>query len=388
MDRVAIAHKDYNTSGGGEVVAEELAQTFDAPMWVGRENRSHQPNADDIDIREIPLTRWQRAAIDRRGVGRALAYMLAWQDAPLEDYDTVVTSGNEPLWYVPEDDQTVVAYTHSTPRYAYDLFQENVDGLLDKGYNTALRTIYQHNVTRPDLFVANSDLVARRIRRYWNIPDEQIRVVYPPVPTHSYSPDDAPTRDFYLYLGRLVEAKRVDSVVRVFNELGLPLTIAGKGSDRERLEAMANENIEFAGFVSESEKRRLMSAAKAFVMPALNEDFGMTPIESMAAGTPVIGVDDGFTRFQILGCENGLTYERGSLRPTVQQFERQGVAWDDTQIAHFADRFGREQFRREMRAAVADAEKRSRVSVPWGDGDDETADDARTMRDVLADGGE
>ncbi len=378
-DSIAIAHKDYDVRGGGERLAEELARTFDAPLAVGRRDADNEPDDLDSRLAEIDygplperLAKWM---IDRGGVTRSMAYQLVWQQQDaLTEYETVVTSGNEPLWYVPEDDQTLVAYTHSTPRWQYDLFHD-VDGsgllgTLGVGYNYISRVLYQHNVTRPDLFVANSDLVARRIRQYWNVPEDQIRVVYPPVRTHEYDPDDAYTEHFYFHLGRLAEHKRVDTLIETFNRLDSShkLKIAGKGPDRDRLEKMAGDNIEFLGYVSESEKQRLMAAAKAHVYPALNEDFGMVPVESMAAGTPVIGVNEGFTQFQILDGKNGYTFDRdGGLWEAVRRFEREGVLWDADRITEFADRFSVDQFRTGMREAVAEARERSEVTTPWDD---------------------
>lgn len=391
---IAIAHKDYDVRGGGERLAEELSRTFSAPMYVGRTG-ANEPDDDALDIIEIdhsPLPdRFAKWAIDRGGATRSAAYQLAWQQLDdLSKFETVITSGNEPLWWVPQDDQTVIAYTHSPPRWQYDLFHDidatGIMGPLAIGYNYISRVLYQHNITRPDLWVANSDLVARRINQYWNIPKEQIRVVYPPVPVSQYSPHAAPTEDFYFHLGRLAEHKRIDELIHVFNELGAehPLKIAGKGPYRDRLERMADDHIEFLGYVSEERKRELMAAAKAHVYPALNEDFGMVPIESMAAGTPVIGVNEGFTQYQIMDGRNGYTFDRDSdgLREAVYRFECEGVEWADGRIADFADRFGVTQFRDGMRAAVAEAKKRSRVAPSWMDDNSSRSADERAVAEV------
>ncbi|NUC75063.1 glycosyltransferase [Haloterrigena sp. SYSU A558-1] len=399
MTDTVIAHKDYDVRGGGERLAEELSRTFEAPLVVGRRDAANEPDdleskLEEIDYGPIP-DRLAKRMIDRGGAARSIAYQLSWQQQDrLTEYETVITSGNEPMWYVPEDDQTVVAYTHSTPRWQYDLFHD-VDssgllGPLSVGYNYVSRVLYQHNVTRPDLFVANSDLVARRIRQYWNIPEDQIKVVYPPVRTHEYAPDDAHTEGFYFHLGRLAEHKRVDDLIRTFNQLDSShqLKIAGKGPDRKRLEKLAGDNIEFLGYVSESEKQRLMAAAKAHVYPALNEDFGMVPVESMAAGTPVIGVNEGFTQYQIMGGANGYTFERegNDLWMTIRRFEREGVSWSEDRIAEFAERFSVEQFRTGMREAVAEAEERSRVTTPWERETEPTTPES-TPEPLRADGG-
>lgn len=373
MNDIAIAHKDFDTDGGGERVAAALCQAFDAPMFVGRKDRAHEPDALPQPIREIdysPLPdRVARWCIDRGGVTRSGAYQLVWQQQPaLADYDAVVTSGNEPLWYVPEDHQTLIAYTHSTPRWQYDLFHDH-DGLLHVGYNYVSRVLYQHNVPRVDQFVANSDLVARRINLYWDVPMDDIEVVYPPIPVNEYSPDDVPNGEYYLHLGRLVRHKHVGEIVQAFNESGLPLKIAGKGPDRERLEAMAETNVEFCGFVDEETKHELMAGARAHVYPARNEDFGMVPIESMAAGTPVIGVKEGFTQFQIVDGDNGILYDRGAsgLSEAIRRFERSGVTWTPEEIHAFAaEHFGPERFRSEMRAVVERAREDTTVETPWG----------------------
>lgn len=369
-DDIAIAHKDYDCRGGGEVFVRRLAEYLDAPIVTGRRNLANEPDAD-LDIREIPLSGIERRLIDRGGLGRTAAYMLRWPAAAdqLAQYDTVITSGNEPLWWTPEDDQTVIAYTHSTPRYMYDLFNETTDfsgleGRLATMFYTAQRVLYETNVRRPDVWVANSELVARRMERYWNLASEQIEVVHPPVDTHEYSADAAATEDFYLYLGRLASAKQVDAVVRAFDGLDAALVVAGEGAERDRLEAMAGENVRFEGFVSEQRKRELYSQARALIYPPLNEDFGMVPIEALAAGTPVLGVRDGFTRFQIQDGGCGLLWDRGDLRETIRRFERDGVAWSEAEIAEYAAvNWSIERFVREMHTVISDAQDATTVEV-------------------------
>lgn len=373
-NHIAVAHKDYDVRGGGEMLAEELARTFDAPLFVGRHDEAREPPGTDVDIQELFDGRVTQAAIDHGGILRSVAYMLAWQlDADdLYQYDTVVTSGNEPLWWVPKDQQTVVAYTHATPRWQTDLWhQRDRSGVLGRvGGLVGLtqRVLYNHNTRRPDLWVANSDLVARRMERYWNIPQEKIRVVYPPVPTSEFDPDAEVTGDYYFGLSRLCAPKRFDEVFRAFAGTGYDLKIAGRGPAMEGLQALAapHDNIELLGYISEAEKRRRLAEAKAFVFNAANEDFGIAPVEALASGTPVLGVREGFTQFQVLEGQNGYTYPRGALLRAVRTFEDHGVAWDADQLAGFAEKFNVEQFREGMRKAVARAETDSQVSVPWG----------------------
>jgi glycosyltransferase involved in cell wall biosynthesis len=395
-DNIAIAHKDYDCRGGGEVFVRRLAEHFDATVVTGRRNLEHEPPEPAVDIEEIPLSKLDKWAIDRNGLARTLAYMLRWPAAAesLQQYDTVITSGNEPLWWCPEDDQTVIAYTHSTPRFMYDLFTETTDfsgltGRIKTGLTHARRVLYETNVRRPDHWIANSDLVARRMRQYWNLDDDQIDVVYPPVDCHQYAPSDAPTEDFYLHLGRLAGHKRVDEVVDTFANRDDQLVIAGKGPEGETLRAQADaaggDNIEFVGFVDEATKQRLMSRARAMVYPALNEDFGMVPIEAMAAGTPVIGVNDGFTRFQIHDGKNGIVYPRGGLGTAIERFESAGCAWSPYRIAKFARmNFAESRFYEEMAAVIERVEARTTIEP---DLEDPPELDRSTAQPVIADGG-
>jgi len=113
------------------------------------------------------------------------------------------------------------------------------------------------------------------------------------VATDKYSPTDESTGDYYLTLSRLDWHKDIDGIVRAFNESGHRLVVAGDGPERERLESIAGDNVEFAGFVSEERKRELLAGAKAFVFNGRDEDFGIAPVEALAAGTPLLGVEEG-----------------------------------------------------------------------------------------------
>ena len=383
---VAIAHKDYDTRGGGEVFVRRLAEWLECPVYVGRRNQANEPPDGHLDIREIPLSRLERRAIDRGGLARSVAYMTAWQraGAVLADYDVVVTSGNEPLWYVPPDDQTLIAYTHSTPRFMYDLYSRDVDGMSAPRllFNAGKRTLFQHNTARPDRWIANSDRVARRIERYHHVSSDRIETVYPPVNVADYAPEAAPTEEFYLHLGRLVDHKRVGDAVEAFRDLDATLKIAGEGPARDRLESAAPDNVEFLGFVDEARKRELLAGARAHIYPPKNEDFGMVPIESMASGTPVLGVAEGFTEFQIRDGVNGLLFEPGPVGcyQAVRRFERDGVAWGPDRIATFAKQFGERQFRSGMATAIESATAGSEITSG--------VEFDSVERPVAADGGE
>lgn len=382
---LAIAHKDYDVRGGGEILAERLAQALDCPLYVGHGNNDNQPADLDIDVRVIkPDSRWH-SLMQRGGLPRAIGHMMHWRDnAPdaLADYETIITSGNEPLWFTPRDYQTVIAYTHSTPRFMYDLYHTK-GGFIGRTFQQFMRRMYEGNTRRPDLWVANSDLVARRINLYWNIPDDQIRVVYPPVPTTEFSSDMRPTGDYYLYLGRLAGHKKVSDVVEAFDyHKDTVLKIAGTGPEERSLKAKAGENVRFLGYVSEQRKKELLSGAKALLYPCQNEDFGMVPIEALASGTPVLGVNEGFTQYQVRDGKNGILWDRSipNLDNTIRSFEKEGVEWSESDIEAFAARnFGVRRFTQQMQNAVVEAREQTQIDPEWVEPEAE--------QPALADGG-
>ena len=139
--------------------------------------------------------------------------------------------------------------------------------------------------------VANSAAVAQRIKRHWN---RDSQVVHPPVNVDFYTPDATEAReDYFLLAGRLVGYKRPDVAIRAAAESGVKLVVAGDGRETAKCRKLAAEgDITFVGRVSNEELRSLYRRAKAMIMPG-EEDFGITPVEAMACGTPVIALGVG-----------------------------------------------------------------------------------------------
>lgn len=375
---IATTHWAERVNGGGERVGWALGRCFDAPLFVGERDESIEP--DDVDVHHLFEDHAAKRLIDLSGVARMLGHQAGWGTAhTLREYDVLVSSGNECLAYVPAEDQPWIHYVHHTSRYATDRLSEieskHSDRLMPSLIRKAEylqrwteRQIYGSYARKPDLLVANSELIARRIKKYWGISESDIRVVYPPVPTHEFSPNDRETGNYYVTLSRLDWHKNIGEIVRAFNETGHRLIVAGDGPEREDLEALAAENVEFAGYVSESEKRELLAGAKAFVFAAQAEDFGIAPVEAMAAGTPVIGVNEGFTQYQVQEEKSGILFDRSgsNLADSIRAFDADGVSWPDTEIAEFADKwFSPERFEAEMHDIVNEAIHKAQISPAW-----------------------
>jgi len=370
---LAVAHWGEHANGGGDRLAWELARVFeDTPFYVGWRDETIEP--DDIESEQLIRGSLMERALEWGGLPRKLAHLLGWQIvSPLREFDVLLTSGNEPLFYVAPDEQTWVAYVHHTNRRQssrIDMISNQRLASLRLLLYYTMRVAFDHNTHRPDVYVVNSEIVKRRIMRYWGIPEEKISVVYPPVPTETYSPTDEETGDYYMTLSRLGWRKKIDEIVETFNHLDERLLIAGDGPEKDNLEQLAEENIEFLGFVDEAEKQRLLSGAKAFVFNGMDEDFGIAPVEALAAGTPLLGVREGMTRFQVIEGKNGFLHTRSSesgpsLNKTVERFEREEVAWSEEEIAEFADRFSTDAFHEGIKAAARRAVSKSDITPSW-----------------------
>jgi len=365
---IAVVHEHYYERGGAEHVAEVVARTFDAPIYTGFVNEEALPpieKRNDIEFRDLFGNRRMASLVRRYPWFRDFYYQFAWQRLPdLTEYDVIIQSGNNPGWYVPPEEQTIVKYVHTTPRTAYDLFHQRADGFMTKLYAYASRVLYQPNVHYPDLYVANSELVARRLTRYWGV--ENPGVVYPPTDVESFAPQEK--EDFYLSFSRLTDDKRFDEIIDAFRQHSdQRLVIGGSGPKEAELKSQAADmnNVEFYGYLEEDEKRDLLGRAKALMYAAVNEDFGMVPIEAYASGTPVIGVRDGYTKYQIRDGVTGVIYDRGveSLAAAIGRFEEEGVEASADDLVEVSRAYSLERFQESMREAVRTAVDQARIDA-------------------------
>ncbi|MDQ2766766.1 MAG: glycosyltransferase, partial [Gemmatimonadota bacterium] len=208
---------------------------------------------------------------------------------------------------------------------------------------------------RPDVYVANSTVVADRIRRFY---DRASVIVPPPVAVQRFTPVEK-AEDFYLIVSRLNPYKRVDLVVKAFNDLGRPLVIIGDGPDRSTLERMAKPNIKFLGRLPDPEVAQYYARCRALLFPG-DEDFGIVPLEANAAGRPVIAYKAGGALDTVVDGETGIFFSE--LTPeslTAAVLRAESTAWDSAAIRRHAEDFAEPQFRaRFMRVVEAAVQER------------------------------
>ena len=267
-------------------------------------------------------------------------------------------------------DQLHISYVHTPVRYAWDQMHAYLQrsalarrglGPLIRWQLYALRQWDQLSAQRVDHLIANSRFTARRIRKYWG---REASVIHPPVEVDRFR-WNADRDDVYVCLCRLVPYKRVDLVVEAFNRLGLPLLVVGDGPERARLDALAGPTVTLLGRQSQQQVEELMARCRAFVYAGL-EDFGIAPVEAMAAGAPVIGLGRGGLLDTVRCASAGLREPTGVLFPdqnveslvqAVEWFEQERIwrSLDSESIRAWAERFRPEAFAARFESAMRTA---------------------------------
>jgi glycosyltransferase involved in cell wall biosynthesis len=202
---------------------------------------------------------------------------------------------------------------------------------------------------RVDEFIANSENVRRRIAKTYR---REASVVFPPVAVETFY--SKPSEDYYLIVSELVAYKRVDAAVRVFSQSGRRLKIAGDGPEFAALKRLAAPNIEFCGRFTDGELRELFARCRAFLMPG-EEDFGITAVEALASGKPVIALGIGGALETVPGF-GGILYRNASdegLRNAIAQWDALEPDLDPGALQTWAAQFAEAEFAAKMAAILA-----------------------------------
>lgn len=330
---IAIAHWHVRSWGGAEYLVTKMAEVLDldSVYTVGPPDPDDENPYGDVGFVDVVPSldySWFRRLQLR--AGRVFEYAM-WEDVDWREFgdpDVLITSGATTRAVITPDDTLHVNYCHSPPRWYYDLYHDRKNstaGRLARPLIRHLRTRDMAIDPRVDHYMANSPIVARRLQKYY---ERDSTVVYPPVDLDScYEGED---EGYYLHLGRLDEEKGVPEIVEAFRGTAHQLVLAGGEGDiaeSVRQEIDGADNIEYRGFVSESEKYELLSKCRALVFNGCNEDFGIVPIEANASGKAVLTRDEGFPGLFVSNGENGLLHDGSSagIRSAVERFEREGI---------------------------------------------------------------
>jgi len=269
----------------------------------------------------------------------------------LSDYDLVISISNSFAHGVITSPQTLhVCYLLSPTRYLYDWKNEYLaENGLEKGFKSVvvkkllsdLRIWDLETRDRPDKYIAISNWVCKRLRKYYRLNAD---VVFPPVDVEKITTNNQAGEDYYIIVSRLTPYKKVDLAVEAFNKNKKNLIIIGSGEDEKRLKSLAKANIEFMGWQSDSSMYEYLRNAKALIFPG-EEDFGLTPIEAMACGRPVIAYNKGGVVETVRDGIDGVYFNDStpeSLNDSINKFEK--MDFDHIKIRKHAEVFSLANF--------------------------------------------
>jgi glycosyltransferase involved in cell wall biosynthesis len=358
--KVALIHEHLAQDGGAENVLRVFHEIFpDAPIFTLVYDRQRaNPVFRTADIRTSFI---QKLPFGVRLYQAALPFMAtAVEKFDLSEFDVVLSSASGFAKGVITVPQTLhICYCHSPTRY---LWSDTHRYYKELRYSRLVRAMIPFALTRirqwdraaadrVDLFIANSRYVQNRIKKYYKAGST---VIFPPVEVNKFRVADE-IDDYYLTLGRLVAYKRYDLTIKAFNKLGRPLKVAGDGPELPHLRKIAGPNIEFLGRVSEETRRDLFMRCQAFVHPQ-EEDWGITPVEAMASGRPVIAYGRGGALETIKDGQTGLLFKQQTVASLIEALNRfRSYDFNPAEIRRHALQFDSTRFKREIKDFVTKA---------------------------------
>lgn len=358
--KVALVHDHLTQEGGAEKVLEAISEIFpQSPIFTLV--YSPEKLGSWIHKKEIRTSFIQGLPFGIKRYKWFLPLMpIATESYDLSDFDAVISSSSALAKGVITPSKTLhICYCHTPTRY---LWTESSQYVQELQYNrllkriiflylTRLRVWDQAAAQRPDRFIANSKTVQNRIKKFYR---RQSDIIYPPVDTSMFT-ISKDIGDYFLIGGRLVAYKRYDIAIYAFKRLNMKLKVFGSGPEYKNLRSIAGSKTEFVGEISDKEKADLYKRCIAFIHPQL-EDFGITAVEAMASGRPVIAYRGGGALESIIEGKTGIFFDYqdwAGLSDTVIRFEPDN--FDPEFIRKHALKFSKEVFQERIKEYVEKA---------------------------------
>lgn len=352
--KIALVHDWLPFMGGAERVLTNFYELYpDAPIYTTICNKSKI----DGPLKEanIITSYLQRKNKEIENHRRLFPFMMtAIESFDLNEYDVVLSdSSSVAKGVITPPDTLHICYCHSPMRYAWEFSHEYAGKMAGKGklkskllnyFLTGVRLWDNASSDRVDYFIANSQNVAKRIWKHYR---RESVVIHPPVRCNLFNISDI-DEDYFLIVSRLQEYKRIDLAIEACNKLGVPLVIIGDGPDRARLESMADGNIKFLGRESDEVIKDHYAKCRAFLFTG-EEDFGITPLEAMASGRPVIAYRKGGALETVVENKTGVFFDNQTTEDLIKAIEKfEGMTFDKKEIRKHAETFDEHVFKEKI----------------------------------------
>ncbi len=366
--KVVLVHDWLTGMRGGEKVLECFCRLFPkAPLFT----LLHLPGSVSplIEDRRIVTSFIQHMPCKETRYRYYLPlFPMAARAMKLPECDLVLSSSHCVAKGVKKPKGSVhISYLHTPMRYVWDMY-DSYFGPDSSGIAKYIMPLLRGQLQRWDVrtakdvdyFLANSEHVAKRIKRYYG---REAEVVHPPLELGRFGPLDE-VEDYYLVLSALVPYKRVDLAIQACKKLGRRLKVVGKGPEMEYLKTLAGDEVEFLGWQPDEALPELYAKARAFIFPG-EEDFGITPLESMASGRPVVALSRGGALETVVGLEDaqgrtptGVFFGEQSLDAlagAMQVLETNMDEFEPAELHAHAQTFGQPFFMQHMEEVISRA---------------------------------
>jgi len=353
--KVALIHDHLAQMGGAEKVLQVLCEMFpSAPVYTllyDRENIKQN----------FPNTHLEPSIIHKLPGGRKhykwyMPFMpMAVEFFDLSDYDIVISdSSSFAKGVITKPNTFHLSYCHTPTRYLWSDTHQYINDLNYNKYFKKIISLILNYIRmwdklaadRVDKYLTNSKTSLKRIKKYYR---RNAKIIYPSINMDDFYISST-IGDYYLAGCRLVPYKRLDIVIEAFKKNGLKLKIFGDGVDKNRLKNIAKnyQNIEFLGKIDDKEKNNLYSKCIAFINPQI-EDFGITPVESMASGRPVIAQKKGGSLESVIENETGILFEKENaeeINSAIEKLKKMDI--NPEKIRKHAEKFSKENFKKQF----------------------------------------
>lgn len=373
--KVAVVCDWLVTYAGAEKVLEQILHIFPEADLFAVVDFIPESKRDFILNKPVTTTFIQKLPKAKEKYRNYLPFMpIAIEQLDVSDYDLIISSSHcVAKGILTGPDQVHISYVHSPIRYAWDLQHQYLrEAGLTYGMKSKIARMIMHYMriwdTRTsngvDYFLANSNFIARRI---WKCYRRKADVIYPPVDIEKFT-FSREKEDFYLTASRMVPYKKMDLIVEAFSQMpDKKLIVIGKGPDFEKIKKLAGPNVTLMGYQPDAVLKDFMRRAKAFVFAA-EEDFGITPVEAQACGTPVIAFGKGGSLETVRGYgvkENPtgiFFYEQKipAVKKAIEEFESISDRISTEGCRKHAERFSISAFRTKFSTYVERAMKEER----------------------------
>ena len=364
--RIAIVHDWLTNMGGAEPLVLELHKLYpDAPIYTSVYDRKKMTAFAGCDVRTTYLQKLIPSFLRYKHILWPVLRAHAFRRLDMSKYDLIISSSTAEAKAVKKrPDATHICYCNTPTRYYWSHYKEFKESFHFGIFNIFIRPVIPPFVwwmrkldlqaaAGVDYFIANSNEVKRRIKKYY---ERDSTVIFPSVEVARFSnpstqypiPSPIKPRSGFIMWGRHVPYKKFDLAIEACNQIGAKLTVVGTGPETEKLKKLAGPTVSFTGRVSDKELVELAHSAEAFLFPG-DEDFGIAPVEAIAAGTPIIAYKSGGALDYVIEGTTGTFFNDQTVESLVTALKNfKPENYNQKILQAFATKFSTQNFRNQI----------------------------------------